>query len=99
MPDSPWIWFEREARSPVKPSLVFTFDSPHERVTYSLQSIVYAGGNHFTIRFRGRSGGWWKQDGQIDSGAPQVDSVQSDEDLLVNDRRFACIFIYRRDDH
>ena len=58
MPNVPWIWFEREKDSPVEPSLTLTFNSPPQRLSYSLRAIIYAGGNHFTTRFRDRSGRW-----------------------------------------
>ena len=97
MPDVPWIWFEREQPSPVVPSLTLTFNSPAQRLSYSLQAIIYVGQYHFTVRFRERSGRWWNHDGQIASGVPQLDDVQSEEQLLVNGTRFANMFIYRRD--
>ncbi|KAF9779748.1 hypothetical protein BJ322DRAFT_1086264 [Thelephora terrestris] len=97
MPDVPWIWFEREKSSPVGPSLALTFDSPSQRLSYSLRSIIYAGQNHFTIRFCEQSGKWWRHDGQIASGVPQPDNIQSESQLLMSGARFACIFIYRRD--
>jgi hypothetical protein len=55
MPDTPWIWFEREKLSPVTPSLTLTFNSPSQQLSYSLRSIIYAGGNRFTVRFRDQS--------------------------------------------
>ena len=99
MPDAPWIWFEREKRSPVTPSLTLTFDSPPQRLSYSLRAIIYAGGNHFTVRFCERSGRWWKHDGRVSLGVPQPDDIQSEVQLLMNDTRFACTLIYRRNDH
>lgn len=98
MPDAPWIWFERERQSPVSPSPILTFDSPAQQLSYSLRAIIYAGGNHFTTRFRDRSGGWWNHDGQLFSGVPQCDDIRSEAELLANGPRFACIYIYRRDD-
>lgn len=52
MPNIPWIWFEREKDSPMEPSLTLTFESPLQRLGYSLRGIIYAGRNHFTTRFR-----------------------------------------------
>lgn len=98
MPDTPWIWFERERKSPISPSPILTFDFPTQQLSYSLQAIIYAGGNHFTTRFRDRSGRWWNHDGQLFSGVPQSDDIRSEADLLANGSRFACIYIYRRDD-
>lgn len=98
MPDLPLIWFEREKPCPVRPSLTLTFNSPSTTLTYILASIIYAGGNHFTVRFREKSGRWWKHDGQIMSGVPQPDNIQSDEELLMNGERFACILIYCLDE-
>ncbi|KAF9779018.1 hypothetical protein BJ322DRAFT_1113877 [Thelephora terrestris] len=49
MPEVPWIWFEHERSSPVWPSLTLGFDSPTQRLRYSLRVIIYAGGNHFTV--------------------------------------------------
>ena len=99
MPGAPWIWFERGEASPVGPSLTITFSSPPQQLTYSLRAIIYSGGNHFTVRFREESGEWWKHDGQLASGVPQPDNVQSEAELLTNNGRFANAFIYRRDDH
>jgi len=99
MPDVPWIWFERDQYSPVGPSLILTFDSPSQRLGYSLRAIIYAGGNHFSVRFRERSGGWWKHDSQVASGVPQPDDIRSEAELLTNGTHFACILIYRRDGH
>ena len=98
MPGTPWIWFERERHSPILSSLTLTFNSPIQWPRYSLRAIIYAGGNHFTARFRDRSGSWWNHDGQLFSGVPQPNDIQSEAELLVNGTRFACIYIYRRDD-
>ena len=99
MPDFPWIWFERDQHSPIVPSLTLTFNSPSQQLGYSLRAIIYAGGYHFSVRFREQSGRWWKHDGQVASGVPQPDDVRSEAELLMNDTRFAYILIYRRDDH
>ena len=99
MLDAPWIWFERHELSLVWPSLALTFNSPPQQLAYSLQAIIYAGGNHFTVRFRDKSGRWWRHDGQAASGVPQPDDIQSDAQLLMNGTRFACTLIYRRDDY
>jgi hypothetical protein len=98
MPDVPWIWFERSEYTPVWPSLALSFDSPPQRLNYSLRAILYAGGNHFTVRFRERSGRWWRHDGQVASGVPQLDNIHSEARLLMNGTHFACILIYCRDD-
>lgn len=97
MPETPWIWFERQRRSPVEPSPSLTFNSPSQQLRYSLQSAIYTGERHFTARFRDQSGAWWKHDGKIASGVPQLDDIQSGAELLSNDDKFACIFVYRRD--
>lgn len=99
MPDVPWIWFERDHSSSVWPSLTLAFDSPPQRLTYSLRAVIYAGSNHFTVRFREQSGMWWRHDGRVASGVPQPDNVQSEAELLMNDTRFACTLIYRRDNY
>ena len=75
MPDAPWIWVECWETSPVHPSMTLSFNSLSQRLSYSLHSIIYSGGNHFTNRFRDRLGGWWNHDGQIVSGVPQPDNV------------------------
>jgi hypothetical protein len=98
MPAVPWIWFERDRCSPVGPSLALTFDSQPLQLNYSLRAIIYSGQDHFTIRFRERSGRWWTHDGRVASGVPQPDDIRSEVDLLTNRTRFACILIYRRDD-
>ena len=97
MPDVPWIWFERGEYSPIWPSLALTFDSRPQRLDYSLRAIIYAGGNHFTVRFRNQSGVWWKHDGREASGVPQPEHIQSEAGLLMNGTRFACMLIYCRD--
>ena len=99
MPEVPWIWFERDQFSPVWPSLTLEFHSPSQQLRYSLRAIIYAGGHHFTVRFRDQSGRWWKHDGQVASGVPQPDNFQSEAQLLMNHTRFACILIYHRDGH
>ena len=97
MPDVPWIWFERNESSPVWPSQTLKFDSPSKQLSYTLQAVIYSGEKHFTLRFREPSGVWWKHDGQLASGVPQRDSIQSEADLLMNGLRFAYLLIYRRD--
>jgi len=97
MPDLPWIWFERGQYSPVWPSLTLTFDSPSQQLNYSLRAIIYSGGKHFSVRFRAKSGEWWRQDGLVASGVPELDDIHSEADLLMNGTRFAYIVIYRRD--
>ena len=92
MPDVPWIWFERDRSSPACPSLTLTFDSPRQQLRYCLRAIIYAGGNHFTVRFSEQSGGWWRHDGQQAPGVPQPDDIQSEAELLMNGTRFACIY-------
>ena len=99
MPAVPWIWFERNRYSPVWPSMILTFDSPSQQLSYSLQAIIYSGGKHFTVRFRDQSGMWWKHDGQVASGVPQLDNIQSEANLLMNGTRFAHLLIYRSDNH
>jgi hypothetical protein len=100
MPDDvPWIWFERDQYSPVWPSLTLTFGSSTQQSSYSLRAIIYAGWNHFTVRFRDQSGRWWRHDGRLASGVPQPDSIESEAGLLMNGTRFACTLIYRRNDH
>ena len=99
MPDAPWIWFERHESSLVWPLLALTLNSPPQQLAYSLQAIIYAGGNHFTVRFRDKSGRWWRHDGRAASGVLQPNDIQSDAQLLMNGTRFACRLIYRRDGH
>ena len=94
----PWIWFEQGDRSIVRPSLTLTFDSHPKRLSYSLRVIIYAGENHFTTCFRDKSGGWWMYNGQITSGVPQSEDIQSEAELLENDTHFASALIYHRDD-
>ena len=99
MPDTPWIWFERNQNPPIGLSLTIRFGPLSQQLVYSLRAIIYSGGLHFTVRFREGLDGWWKHDGQIASGVPQPDNIQSETELLMNDERFAHILIYRRDDH
>ena len=97
MPGTPWIWFERGPRSPVWPSLTLTFDSQPQRLDYSLRAIIYSGGRHFSVRFRAKSGEWWRHDGLVASGVPEPDNIHSEANLLMNGSRFASMLIYRRD--
>jgi len=79
--------------------MILAFDSPSQRLSYSLWAIIYAGGKHFTVRFCKQSGMWWKHNGQVASGVPQLDSVRSEVDLLMNGLRFAHLLIYRSDSY
>ena len=34
------------------------FDSPSQKLSYSLQATIYSGGKHFTVHFRDQPGLW-----------------------------------------
>jgi hypothetical protein len=99
MANSPWIWFETNSDDTVSPSPTVQIELPGQHLAYDLHSVVYLGADHFTVRMRDPSGGWWNYDGMWRYGAPQRDHIQTETDLLHNGGRSAVFLIYRRSDH
>jgi len=99
IPEMTWLWIELcDAISPIIPSSHLVFGLPHQQQVYILQAVIYHGGNHFTARLSNRSGVWWKYDGTWMFGAPRVDHVKDEADLLENDDRRAGFLLYCRAD-
>jgi hypothetical protein len=95
----PWLWIELcDPISPVIPSGRLAFGLSHEHRVYILQVVIYLGGNHFTARLSDQSAAWWKYDGRWRFGAPLIDDVEDEVDLLKNDGRRAAFLLYRRED-
>lgn len=98
-PDMPWLWIELcDPVSPITPSLRLVFGLPDQRQVYTLQAVIYLGGNHFTARLSDQSATWWKYDGRWRFGAPRIDDIRGEADLLKNDGRRAAFLLYRRAD-
>ena len=64
-------------------------------IGYTLVGIVYAGGAHFSARWRDASGRWWAYDGMVDSGRPSLDPVADDTQLTTLRNRVMNILIFR----
>ena len=99
MDNSPWIWFETKRGTHISPSPTINIKLTSQHLTYDLHSVIYFGGEHFTVRMRDPSNDWWNYDGMRKLGASQRDRIQHPTDLLRNCRRSAAFFIYRRNDH
>jgi len=97
MPEITWLWIEldEDAVSPITPSLHLVFDLDQPQV-YALQAVIYLGDSRHTARLRllGQPTTWWKYDG----GAPRVDHIEREVDLLENDNRRAVFLVYCRVD-
>ena len=100
MPETTWLWIELcdDTVSPVTPSPRLVFGLQGQRQVYTLQAVIYLGGDHFTARFLDQSGTWWKYDGMWGFGAPRVDHIEDEVDLLENDDRRAAFLVYCRVD-
>ena len=93
--DASWTWFEVKADEPlVFPSLEIRY--PLQR-TYTLQAVIYLGGNHFTARIRKGPNTWWNYDGMRPLGKPQLEIINAEEELLSSNGRGVAYIIYRRD--
>ena len=95
IPEMAWLWIElSDPISPITPSprLVFSFED--QRRIYTLQAVIYHGGDHFTARLSDRSARWWKYDGMWRFGVPRIDCVENETDLLTNDGRRASFLLY-----
>ena len=99
MENSPWIWFETNGDHTMSPSPTVLIELSGQRLTYDLHSVIYLGADHFTVRMRDLSNGWWSYDGMRRFGAPQRDHIQITTDLLYSGCRYAAFLIYRRSDH
>jgi hypothetical protein len=98
MENLPWIWFETNGDNTVSPSPTMLIELSGQHLTYDLHSVVYLGADHFTVRMRDPSNGWWSYDGMRRFGAPQRDRIQIATDLLYSGCRYATFLIYRRSD-
>lgn len=99
IPEMAWLWIELcDPISPIAPSPRLVFGSQDQRQAYTLQAVIYHGGNHFTARFSDQSATWWKYDGKWRFGAPCVDHVEDEMTLLENDNRRAAFLLYSRAD-
>jgi hypothetical protein len=99
VPQMPWLWIELEgAVSPVTPSYRLVFGLQHQRRAYTLQAVIYFGGSHFTVRALDQSSKWWKYDGMWRFGAPRIDDVEDEADLLECDGRRAAYLLYRQEE-
>ena len=99
IPEMTWLWVELcDVISPIIPSCRLVFGLPHQQQVYVLQAVIYHGGDHFTARLSSRSAAWWKYDGMWMFGAPHVDHIENEADLLKNDDRRAAFLLYRRAD-
>jgi len=95
IPEMAWLWIELgDVISPVIPSSHLVFGLYHQQV-YILQAVIYSGRNHFTARLSDQLAVWRKYDGMWRFGAPRVDHVEDEADLLENDDRRAAFLLYR----
>jgi hypothetical protein len=99
IPDMPWLWIEFcHPDLPIVPSHRLVFGLRDQHQVYTLQAIIYHGGNHFTARLLDQSTTWWKYDDRWSFGAQRVDNIENEVDLLKNDGRDAAFLLYRRED-
>ncbi|KAF9645629.1 hypothetical protein BDM02DRAFT_3262776 [Thelephora ganbajun] len=99
IPEMTWLWVELcDLVSPIVPSSRLVFGLQHQRRVYTLQVVIYHGRNHFTMRFSDQPATWWKYDGRWRFGAPHVDHIEGEVDLLENDDRRAAFLLYRQTD-
>ena len=64
-------------------------------IYYALIGVVYAGGAHFSARWRDASGKWWTYDGMVNSGQPSLDPITNDAQLTSMGPRVMHILLYR----
>ena len=99
IPDMTWLWIELyDAKSPVSPSLRLIFDTQGERQAYNLQAVIYHGGRHFTACFLDNSTIWWNYDDTWRFGAPFMESIEDELELLNNDGRQASFLLYNQEE-
>ena len=99
IPEMPWLWIEIcDPVSSIIPSRRLVFGLHHQHPVYTLQAVIYHGGNHFTARLSYESASWWKYDGRWSFGAPCMDNVKDEVDLLENNGRGAAFLLYRQAD-
>ena len=95
IPEMPWLWLELS--DPVSPIILtsrLVFGLRHQRQVYTLQAVIYIGGNHFTARFIDGQAVWWNYDDMRQFGVPHVDHINDEADLLENDGRRAAFLLY-----
>lgn len=93
LPDTSWIWFEAQTdKQLVLPS--FEINYPPQQI-YTLQAVIYLGGRHFTARIRKGPSTWWNYDGMRKLGKPQLETIETEEELLGCDGRDFAFLIYR----
>jgi hypothetical protein len=94
----PWIWFDipqgHDQRFALSTALTIR-QYPGPDVSYTLTGIIYAGGAHFSARWKDASGKWWAHDGMVNSGQPVLDTVADDAELTKFGPRAMHILIYR----
>ena len=98
IPEMPWLWVELCDGLPMLPSYRLVLGLQEQHQVFNLQAIIYHGGNHFTARFLDQSATWWRYDDTWRFGAPRIDSVEDEADLLKNDGRSAVFLLYRQAD-
>lgn len=99
VPEMTWLWIEILDPTPlITPSLRLVFGPQNQRRVYTLQAVIYHGGNHFTARLLDRSATWWKYDGIQRFGVPHIDHIEDEVDLLKSDGRRAAFLLYCRAD-
>ena len=92
--DASWIWFEvQKGTRPILPSLEINY--PPQRV-YTLQAVIYLGGEHFTTCIRKGPSTWWNYDGMRKLGKPQLEVIETEEELLECDGRDLAVLIYHQ---
>ena len=99
MPETTWVWIKiSDCISLISPLPCLVFGLQDQWQVYTLQAVIYLGGDHFTARFLDQSTTWWKYDGMWGFGAPCVDHIEDEVDLLENDGRRAVFLVYCRVD-
>lgn len=97
MPGTTWLWIELcDPVSPITPSSRLVFSLQEKPQVFTLQAGIYLGGEHFTARLLDQSATWWKYDGMWGFGAPRVDHIEDEAELLENDDRRAAFLVYCR---
>ena len=98
LPAMPWLWIELyHPDFPIVPSHRLVFGLPDQPLrVFTLQAIIYHGGNHFTARLSDQPPTWWKYDDMWRFGALRNEQVENEVDLLKNDGRNAAFLLYRQ---
>lgn len=99
IPETPWLWVEIcDPASPIIPSFHLVFGLRHQCPVYTLQAVIWHGGNYFTAQLSYEPATQWKYDGRWRFGAPCIDDVKDEADLLGNDGRGADFLLYHETD-